>query len=226
MFAPAAGESGMVADGFRARLETESLVTGVLYIGLDINPQADPPEFHQLEPEFAEIPSEPTQIEELIRNLAEFDLSGLSDKLDAILDKLDRSLNELDVKQINDGIVNTLAAAENILEDPEFGSTIKSLRETLDEIKTLVAQVNEKFDPLSERINRTLDHATASLAQLEAGVHDLRDLIAPQSPLAHELGLAINELTKAAQSIAAFVDYLNRNPKALITGKKRTQTTP
>jgi len=38
----------LMKHGFRARLDAESLVTGVLYVDLAILPDAPPPEFHQL----------------------------------------------------------------------------------------------------------------------------------------------------------------------------------
>jgi paraquat-inducible protein B len=38
-----------IQAGFRASLQTESLVTGVLYIDTRFNPKAPPPVFHQLE---------------------------------------------------------------------------------------------------------------------------------------------------------------------------------
>ncbi len=37
-----------VRNGLRATLQTESLVTGVLFVGLDFHPKAPPPVFHQL----------------------------------------------------------------------------------------------------------------------------------------------------------------------------------
>src|SRR5258706_9466352 len=40
----------LIQNGFRGRLDAESLVTGVLYVSLDIVPNAPPPVFHQLTP--------------------------------------------------------------------------------------------------------------------------------------------------------------------------------
>src|SRR5215467_6534538 len=67
----------LIERGFRARLDAESLVTGVLYIGLDIVPNAPPPVFHQLTAEYREIPTLPTDIQQLLANLAHVDLRGL-----------------------------------------------------------------------------------------------------------------------------------------------------
>src|SRR5688572_9956628 len=41
----------LITRGLRGRLDADSLVTGVLYVALDIVPDAPPPDFHQLTPE-------------------------------------------------------------------------------------------------------------------------------------------------------------------------------
>src|SRR5215468_7446319 len=42
----------LIHHGFRARLDAESLVTGILYVDLAIIPNAPPPQYHQLTPEY------------------------------------------------------------------------------------------------------------------------------------------------------------------------------
>jgi paraquat-inducible protein B len=50
-------------------------------------------------------------------------------------------------------------------------------------------------------------------------VQSLRDLLAPDSSLRHELTLALEQLAGAAQSISALAEFLERHPNALITGR-------
>src|SRR3974377_456777 len=59
-----------IKRGLRASLQTESLVTGVLYVDIGPDRNAPPPVFHQLKMVYPELPSEPTQIQELFNNLA------------------------------------------------------------------------------------------------------------------------------------------------------------
>ena len=63
--------------GLRASLQTESLVTGVLYVDMRLNPNAPPPVFHQLEKRYPEMPTEPTQIQQLMDNLASLDIKSI-----------------------------------------------------------------------------------------------------------------------------------------------------
>src|SRR5207237_1574594 len=67
----------LIQQGFRGGLDAESLVTGVLYVALDIVPNAPPPQFHQLTPEYQEIPTTPTPLQQLLANLPHLDIGGL-----------------------------------------------------------------------------------------------------------------------------------------------------
>src|SRR6266576_4475318 len=52
----------LIGQGFRGQLDSESLVTGVLYVELELVPNAPAPTFHQLTHEFDEIPTVPSAV--------------------------------------------------------------------------------------------------------------------------------------------------------------------
>ena len=81
--------------GLRASLQAESLVTGVLYINLDVQPDAPPPVFHQLKPLYAEIPTQPSEVQQLLNNIARVDFSGLEERLSALITKVDTMVSGL-----------------------------------------------------------------------------------------------------------------------------------
>ncbi len=83
-----------IQHGLRASLQTESLVTGVLYVDIRLNPNAPPPVFHQLEKIYPEMPTEPTQIQQLMSNLASLDIKSIETNLNALLTKLDTTVGE------------------------------------------------------------------------------------------------------------------------------------
>src|SRR5262245_15844752 len=96
----------LIDQGFRARLDAESLVTGVLYVSLDAVHNPPPPAFHQITPEYQEIPTLPSGVQRFLDNLENVDLPGISTKLNTLLARLDTSVSELDVPRINAGITN------------------------------------------------------------------------------------------------------------------------
>ena len=75
--------------GLRATLETESLVTGVLYVSLEIQKDAPPPVYHEQGNAYTEIPSRSTEIQQLMRNLARLDIVGLEDKISSLVTHID-----------------------------------------------------------------------------------------------------------------------------------------
>src|SRR5882724_1487920 len=101
----------LIRQGFRGQLDSESLVTGILYVGLDFVPGAHAPILHQLKHEFIEIPTVPSQIQQLLANLSQVDVHGLSENVNRLVLRLDDSLGQLDVPAINTGVTNLLASA-------------------------------------------------------------------------------------------------------------------
>ena len=58
----------LIARGLRAQLKTQSLLTGLLYIQLDFHPDK-PPVLADLKSEYTQIPTIPTEMDELISAL-------------------------------------------------------------------------------------------------------------------------------------------------------------
>lgn len=217
---------GFVKKGLRGRLDAESLVTGVLYVELEIMSDAPPPVFHQLTPEFLEIPTVPTTIQELLSNLASFDLRGLSEKMNDLLDRLDTTLSELNMRQLSAGITNLLASVDRVVNSPDLTNSLTNLRLTLEDARSLIRKLDGRVDPLAESVTNTLNQAQLALAEMREGLKDLRGLVAPNAPLQSELAATLDELGTAARAVTDLAEFLKRHPNALISGKKNTQPKP
>jgi len=213
--------SEVIGQGFRARLDTESLVTGVLYVELEVIPDASPPKFHQLKPEYHEIPTVPSQAQYLLANLAKFDAKSLSENLNALLVKLNTSLAQLDFAGINAGVTNVLEAANNLISNPDLAKSLKSLNQTLDEARTVLTRVDSKVDPVADSITNTLDSAQKTLVDLRVGIRNVSDLAGPDSALRPELIQTLEQLENASRAVADLAEFLKRNPNALLTGTKQ-----
>ena len=210
----------LIATGLRARLDAESFVTGVLYIGLDIVANAPPPVFHQLTPEYHEIPTIPTDVEQFFANVSRVDIADLSVKLNRLLTRLDGSLGQLNVPQINTGLTNLLEAANQLVKTPDLTNSLAALRQTLDEAGRLLKRIDSRVVPLADSLTNTLYDAQKTLASLRLGVRNVSDLLSPDSALRPELSQALEELSNASRAVADLADFLQRNPNALLTGRK------
>ena len=206
--------------GLRASLQTESLVTGVLYIDVRPNPNAPPPVFHQLQKIYPELPTEPTQIQKLFNNLASLDIKQIETNINALITKLDGAIGRLEVAQINAGITNLLSSLDRLVTSPEITNDLAAVRTTLDQYRLLGEKLNTRVDPLADSITNSLAEANRALAQIRGAGENLKTLLAPDSPLRNDLDQSLQQLASAAQSISAFVDFLKRNPNALIVGRE------
>jgi len=216
----------LIQQGFRARLDAESLVTGVLYIGMERLPNPPAPVFHQLKPEYPEIPTMPSQVQQLLANLERVDLSSLSEKLSSLLTRVDESLSQLNVAQINAGVTNLLGSANNVLRAPDLTNSFSSFRQALSQAEVLLKRVDGRVDPLVDSVTNTLFDAQQTLAGLRVAVRNVADLLSPDSPVPPNLAQALEELSNAGRAIADLAGFLERNPNALLAGKRIPKAQP
>ena len=212
-----------IRKGLRARLETESLVTGVLYVDLERESSPPPAVYHQLKPIYVEIPSRPTDIQQLMKNIAKLDLSGLEEKLSSLVAKIDTVLDRLKIDQLVGSVTNFLNSANGVVKDPELTNAFTSLNATLREFRLLGAKVNNRVDPLADGLTNTLEQLNRTLVQTRGGMQNFRDLLAADSSLRNELNVTLTRLAEAGESVSTLADYLHKYPNSLLTGRKPPQ---
>jgi paraquat-inducible protein B len=125
---------------------------------------------------------------------------------------------------------------------PVFPTASNGLDEIQDSIGSIARKLNKvPFDQISNRLLSTmssLDQALkstdqlmrhvdssiapqveATLAEARAAMKNAKDVLAQDAPLQNELGAALLQVSRAAKSIAALADYLERHPESLLRGK-------
>ena len=142
-----------IKAGLRASLQTESLVTGVLYVDIQTDPHAPPPVLHQLEPIYIELPTEPTKVQQLFNNLASLDIKSLQTNLDNLITRLDATVGELKMADINTGITNLLTSVNELVSNPDLTNALAALRPTLDEYRGAGQNLRSVLAPDSPVIN-------------------------------------------------------------------------
>jgi paraquat-inducible protein B len=185
----------LVKRGLRAQLVSQSLVTGQLIVAFDFHPDT-PINLVGGDPEYKEIPTIPSMMEELTETIKELPLKELVDQLLKV------------VKDINT-VVNL----------PELKGSISALHETIKSASELVQNVNRQVDPMLSTIKETFETATATLTQAKNTLVSLEERTAEDSTLRYEFDNALQELSGAARSIRVLADYLQRHPESLLRGK-------
>lgn len=212
-----------IKHGLRASLQTESLVTGVLYIEMHPNPNAPPAVYHQIAALYPEIPTEPTQIQQLVQNLASLDIKSIETNVNQLLTSLKTALGNVHVAQIDAGLTNLLRSMDLLVNSPEITNDLAAIRITLEQYRLLGEKLNGRVDPLVDSLTNTLSNANTALAQFRGAAENVRTLIAPDSPLRNNLDQSLEQLAGALQSLSALADFLKQHPNALITGRQALQ---
>jgi paraquat-inducible protein B len=129
-------------------------------------------------------------------------------------------LASLKVDELVGSLTNVLSSANRVVSAPDLTNSFTSLKTTLDQYRLLGEKVNGRVDPLADSLSNTFRQLDSTLLQTRGGMQNFRDVLAPDSPLRHDLTLALDQLTEASQSVAALVEFLNSHPNALLTGRK------
>ncbi|QPK61755.1 MCE family protein [Methylomonas sp. LL1] len=222
----------MVDIGFRARLEMQSLLTGLLYVDLDVHP-GKLPVFTGLEYKgMLEIPGLPTATDEL-RNTAEQVAEKLrSMPLDQIVQDFADSLREIKRLLASDDLKKTQVALANTLQDIESTmhilnsnlepllqnttATMVSTEALVKDTQAMVKQLHNELPKVFNSTDKTLQAATTALNRAEESMRKVGDAVGPESALSDTL-LALKQ---AARAIRDLGEYLERHPEALISGKE------
>ncbi len=204
----------VIDAGMRGQLQTQSLVTGQLYVGLDIHPGS--PAIFRGGPDtrYPEIPTLPTAFEEIQQKLTGFITQLNKVEIDSIALSARQLMNSLNEVASSPSLV---AAVESI------DSTMQNLNLAVTDLRDLLASIETNVVPLAGSVDSTRLAATATLQQAEGALLNLRTLLEPGSPMVVQLEETLADLSAVSESMQAVADYLERNPGALVRGRKITE---
>jgi paraquat-inducible protein B len=204
------GFDNMVKQGMRAQLDVESLLTGLLYIDLDLHPGTQPDFVLEPDGPYREIPTVPT------------DLAQIQERLTQALEKFET----IDFQALVVSITDAANSVKALTGSPELKATLESLKGTIANLnqavnsaRDLLNNANAKVGPLVADIRESSDEANNTMKETRAALVSLQQALDPNSPLAVHLNQTLDSLTETSESLGEFTDYLQRNPGALIRGR-------
>jgi len=209
-----------IADGLRAQLQMESLVTGLLYIELTYRPDATPPVGVARVSEHPEIPTTPSL-------LAAFGTEAGSLVADVlqILFRVNEMLEEVDMRGLNAAVVASAQAVERLVGSPELQAAINQVPEmaaqfsrTLVEFEELSDRLGNAVGPLQAGMEETLAETNLTLQAARRTIEDAQGLISTDSGIGFGLEQTLTSLREAADALRTLVITLERNPDMLIRG--------
>ena len=199
----------LVDRGLRAQLQTGSLLTGQLFVSLDMFPDT-PVRLVKTEGPYPELPTIPATMEQLTVSLQ------------TILAKIEK----VNVAKIGAELLETLEGANRLakganqlVNKPELQRTVEDLQESLHSLKSILRKLDQRAEPLAANLENALAAGHQALEKLRVTLGLVNDVLKPDSPLQYRMLELGEELTETARSIRTLVDLLERNPNSLIFGK-------
>jgi paraquat-inducible protein B len=188
----------LIKKGLRAQLQTDSLVTGKLFIAVDMYPDK-PLRLLGAVKDYQEIPTILSGMEQLTKTIEELPLEELVDKTMSAVEGIDKLVNS-----------------------PDLTASISAMRLALEGFGKMAKNVDGQVDPIAESFRNTAKSATETLEQVTLALEEIRNLTGKNSPIYYEVNQAFEDLSETARSISILADYIQRHPETLIRGKKKT----
>jgi paraquat-inducible protein B len=222
---------GLVKRGLRARLEVQALATGMLFVGLDFrDPKENPIDPKVIDSRYVVIPYVSSAIEEfqssvteILSNLKKIDFGGISRGLTTLLTDVRKQLDGVDIRGVAEQWKKTGQQIESIASGPEMKQTFENLNGAVGDLRRTIAKLEGQIEPTSKDLAATLAEARKTVQTFTETAVAAKTFISTQSGLGEELIVTLGHLNDAADSVRRLADFLERNPNALITGRKRPQ---
>ncbi len=206
---PLSALKGLIEDGLRARLQTGSLLTGQLFIELDMHP-GEPLKLVGADLPFPELPTIPAS------------LTQMTDSIKNILAKMER----LNLDEISAQLVNTLSGAGRIvnkadraLDKADLESAMADFAQSLALLRQILTRLDQRVDPIAGNLENAIGAGHQTMEKIQTTLSLMDQTLNPNAPLQYHFIELTSELSEMARSIRILVDMLERNPNSVIFGK-------
>jgi paraquat-inducible protein B len=199
----------LIDQGLAARLDTESMLTGRLFVSLDFRP-GESPVFYGAQHDLVEVPTVPSpmtlataKLQEVANKLLDVDVDVVMSSMRQTLDGLNRLINDEDMQQIPADVDRMMATLE---------VTLRSFQE-------LAVTVDSTVGPMGRTVTGAALRAETSMAEVESTLQSIRELMDPDAPLVVNMSQALSELELAARALRRVAEMIERDPTVLLRGR-------
>nr|BAD81019.1 paraquant-inducible protein B [uncultured bacterium] len=213
-----------IADGLRAQLQMESIVSGMLYIELSYRKDAKPPELEPRATRWPEIPTTPS----LMAALGTGAGSVVADVV-KVLYKVNEMLAAIDMPEINAAVVASAQSVQRLVDAPELRTALREvpgmtaqLNRTMARVDTLASTATAAIDPMAAELKGATKEMHATLQSLRKTIDETQGLLSTDSGLGFGLEAALVNLKDATNALRQLMTALEQNPDMLLRGKKPT----
>jgi paraquat-inducible protein B len=227
----------LVEKGLRVQLQLDSLVTGQLYVNMDMMPDK-PSQLTGHSYEYPELPSVNSSFEELARTVEDIPLKELANKMIKSAEGFEQLINSkelhLSIMRLDETTqqLNAFLTTLNRNVEPltkNFQQTMQQTQQTMqslnnklapliDETRETVAHLNSKLDPAANQFNESLKSLDTAAKTATSTMQQVQTVTSEESIKMQQLSLTLEELYKTARSLRLFTKELEQDPQILIRG--------
>lgn len=222
------GVQRAVDFGLRARLTQQSLVTGVLYIEFDIDPESPGLVF---DARFARgLPVVPTltmEFDEMIAAIGEglqtlnsLDLKELISDIRILANTTSSQIAELKLAKISEEMLAVTTNLREITGQEEWRDAARNLNAAIADLRGALGAVEASVLPATEDLRNAMQTAEQGMERFREVVDNLGDFTNPRSPGMLRAQNAMVELERAARAIRELAEEIQRQPGTLIKGRE------
>ncbi|HXN13523.1 MAG TPA: MlaD family protein [Candidatus Acidoferrales bacterium] len=204
----------LIREGLRAQLGSDSFVTGLMYVALDIQPNTPIQMVAPPGSPLQEIPAVPNTLEQA----------------QAVAVRIFERLDKVDFGAVFTQMTGMLDSIRQITTSPSLREAINNSEQTREQLDHALAStqaalntVNRQMPPLSVSIQKTSGSADAAAKQATLTLGTVQTTIEPNSPINYQALQTLQDVSAAAHSIKELADYLQRNPSAIVRGRDFSQ---
>jgi paraquat-inducible protein B len=204
----------LIREGMRAQLGSDSLVTGLMYVALDIQPNTPIQMYAPPGSPLQEIPAVPNTLEQA----------------QAVAIRIFERLDKIDFNTVFSEMTGMLESIRQLTTSPALKEVVANSEKTRQQLDHALAgaqetlkTVNGQVQPLSDALQRTSGSADAAARQARATLGTVQTTIEPNSPINYQAIQTLQDVSAAAHSIKELADYLQRNPSAIVRGRDFSQ---
>src|SRR5580658_9161453 len=226
---------GLVDKGLRAQLEVGGLATGLLFVELDfMDPRKFPDLSNATEVKWVVIPSVPSDLSAfrasaatllanataLLARMQDIDFKGLSVELKKLVTEARLRIDGVDFKGLASQWQKTGQSLDALARSADTLRAMENLNKTLDALQATIGRLDTQVDSNGAELKETLAQAKLALASFNAAAQSARGFINAQQEFGADATRALERVADAAESVQQLADFIERNPNALVSGRK------
>ena len=211
----------LIKSGLRAQLNTQSLLTGLLYIELDFHPKTAA-HLVKINSPYLQIPTIETDLERFTKTLQNIDFAKPNKQIENISSSIDSLVSSKDFQGLPAGMNSTLTSLRELSTQlqGQLATSGPKLDILLDETSVTVNTANKELPQLSALVESNLAALNAAILTFQHGMTGIDALVSPDSAVLYQLNNALAEMTRAGRSLQSLASTLEEQPESVIIGKR------